>query len=313
MSHVVAVAGGTGQLGRAIVEAIEADGKYELMIFARSTSAEKEKAAGGVPIIAVDYSSVDSLVEALEKHKIDTLFSVVDANGGAESEFNLIKAADKSKVTKRFVPNIWGSEYREEQAKYFPIAKSKLDALAMLENTSLEWTAWYVGWFLDFYVAPRVKTYMFPFSAFIDMAHDVAAIPGTGDVPVVYTYTFDIAAFAAASLSLPKWEKETYAVGDRLTVNEFLAIAEEVKGTKFAVSHDSMETMSAGKSTQLPAYEPLYSVMPKEVLTGVIAVFGVMFENGQFDFEGKHLINTEFPEIKPRKVREMLVEAWGKK
>jgi len=196
-----------------------------------------------------------------------------------------------------------------------------------------------VGWFLDFYVAPRVKTYMFPFSAFIDMAHDVAAIPGTGDVPVVYTCkscqpretipslvsetdadpatnspdTFDIAAFAAASLSLPKWEKETYAVGDRLTVNEFLAIAEEVKGTKFAVSHDSMETMSAGKSTQLPAYEPLYSVMPKEVLTGVVAVFGVMFENGQFDFEGKHLINTEFPEIKPRKVREMLVEAWGKK
>ncbi len=73
-----------------------------------------------------------------------------------------------------------------------------------------------------------------------------------------------------------------------------------------------METMSAGQSTQLPAYEPLYSVMPKEVLTGVIAVFGVMFENGQFDFEGKHFINTEFPEIKPRKVREMLVEAWGK-
>jgi len=62
----------------------------------------------------VDYSSVDSLVEALEKHKIDTLFSVVDANNGAESEFNLIKAADKSKATKRFVPNIWGSEYREE-------------------------------------------------------------------------------------------------------------------------------------------------------------------------------------------------------
>jgi len=36
MSHVVAVAGGTGQLGRALVEAIKADGKYELMIFARS-------------------------------------------------------------------------------------------------------------------------------------------------------------------------------------------------------------------------------------------------------------------------------------
>ncbi|TKA79787.1 hypothetical protein B0A55_03301 [Friedmanniomyces simplex] len=312
MSHIVAVAGGTGQLGRAIVEAIKADGKYELKIFGRSANPEKEKAAG-VPIIAVDYSSIDSLVEALETHKIDTLFSVVDANAGAESEFNLIQAAEKSKVTKRFVPNIWGSEYREEQAVFFPIAKSKLAALDMLEHTSLEYTAWYVGWFLDFYIAPHVKTYMFPFSAFVDIANDAAAIPGSGDVPVVFTYTFDIAKYAAASLQLPKWEKETYAAGDRLTMNEFLALAQEIKGTQFNVHRDSMEMLSTGKVTELPAYVPLYAMMPKELLQGVISVFGVMFENGQFDFEGKHLINEDFPEVKPRKVRELLVEAWGKK
>ena len=35
MSPVIAVAGGSGQLGRAIVEAIKADGKFEVIVFGR--------------------------------------------------------------------------------------------------------------------------------------------------------------------------------------------------------------------------------------------------------------------------------------
>lgn len=199
------------------------------------------------------------------------------------------------------------------QAEFFPITKSKLAALDLLETTSLEYTAWYVGWFADFYVAPHVKTYMQPFSAFVDMENNAAAIPGSGNVPVVFTYTFDIAKFAAASLQLPKWEKETYCIGDTLTVNEFVKIAEGVKGTKFNVSHDSMEMLSTGKVTELPSYPPMYAFLPKEQMQGMISVFGVMFENGQFDFSSKHAINVHFPHIKPRKVKELLTEAWGKK
>lgn len=80
-----------------------------------------------MPIIAVDYNSVDSLVGALEANNIDTLISIVDAAFGAESEFNLIKAADKSKVTKRFVPNIWGAPYAIEYVA-FPTPRSLSDA-----------------------------------------------------------------------------------------------------------------------------------------------------------------------------------------
>jgi hypothetical protein len=34
--------------------------------------------------------------------------------GTVDSELNLIQAADKSTVTKRYIPNIWGARMTEE-------------------------------------------------------------------------------------------------------------------------------------------------------------------------------------------------------
>jgi hypothetical protein len=34
--------------------------------------------------------------------------------GTLDSELNLIKAADKSSVTKRYIPNIWGARMTDE-------------------------------------------------------------------------------------------------------------------------------------------------------------------------------------------------------
>jgi hypothetical protein len=74
---------------------------------------DKEKEIG-VPIVAVDYSSVESVINVLESHKIDTLISTVDSNAGPEPELVLIKAAEKSKATKRYIPCLWGIEYTKE-------------------------------------------------------------------------------------------------------------------------------------------------------------------------------------------------------
>ncbi len=44
-----------------------------------------------------------------------------------------------------------------------------------------------------------------------------AAIPGSGDVPVVVTYSGDIATYIASLLTLDKWDNETCIVGNSLT------------------------------------------------------------------------------------------------
>jgi hypothetical protein len=76
-------------------------------------NAEKEKEIG-VPIVAVDYSDVDSVVRVLETHHVDTLISTVDSNAGPGPELVLIQAAEKSSVTKRYIPCLWGFRYTKE-------------------------------------------------------------------------------------------------------------------------------------------------------------------------------------------------------
>jgi hypothetical protein len=185
-----------------------------------------------------------------------------------------------------------------------------MDTVEALSATSLEYTAVYNGYFLDYFVAPKVKSYQPPMALAIDIANDFAAIPGSGDVPVVFTHTFDVARFAAALVGQPRWEKETWIIGDKLTWNEFLRVAEEARGAKFTVVYDSLDKLKTGQITELPSHPHLYPFFPKEMLRGFFAGFGILFETGVFDFKPSRTLNDDFPEIKARTVKELVFEAW---
>ncbi|KAF4462549.1 NAD(P)-binding, partial [Fusarium albosuccineum] len=107
---VVAVAGGTGQLGRTIVDALLADGSYDVIILVRRANPTAQKEIG-VPLISVDYANVDDLVSTLQSHNVNTVISTITTLGDNEPELNLIKAAEKSQITKRFVPSYWATDY----------------------------------------------------------------------------------------------------------------------------------------------------------------------------------------------------------
>jgi len=187
-----------------------------------------------------------------------------------------------------------------------------MSCLSALEATSLEWTSVINGFFLDYYVVPHVKSHLGGLTIAIDIANKTAAIPGSGDVPVVFTYSFDIGRFVAALLAQPQsfWDKESYIIGDKLTLNEVLAIAEEVRGSKFKTTYDSLVTLRSGRVTELPAHADMYPYFPKPMLQGILAVFGLLFEQGHFDFEPEKSLNSQFPEIETRKVRDLVEEAW---
>lgn len=63
----------------------------------------------------------------------------------------------------------------------------------------------------------------------VDIESDVAALPGTGNTPISFVHSSDIAEFVVASLDCPKWDEESYIRGGEATWNEFVKIAEEVK------------------------------------------------------------------------------------
>ncbi|KAJ3955755.1 hypothetical protein N0V92_007706 [Colletotrichum tropicale] len=321
---VIAVAGGTGNVGRTIVEAIVAAGKHEVKILARKmltkakANPDLEKEVGA-SIIVVDYANVEATTKALEDNNVHTVISAINMMpppGQVPQEIELIRAADASKTTKRIISSGWGIPHNESQTKELGSVPNKLKARAFLENETkdLEYAVVHNGFFLDYWAPQAEKSNMTPFALFIDIPNDSAAIPGSGNVPSAFTHTRDVAKFVAAALDLKKWDNDLYIVGDKVTWNEFLKLAEDAKGTKFNVAYDSAEKLKAGQTTELPGQIPAYPFFPKEAYQALAGTFGWWFENGTFDIppSGKKTLNELFPEIKAWKVKEILDKAWKK-
>lgn len=191
-------------------------------------------------------------------------------------------------------------------AAFFPIAKDKIALRDAVENTSLEYTVVINGYFTDYFV-PQLPTHMGSFTLFLDIPHNTAAIPGTGNVPGSFTHTSDVARFTAALLDTPAWPKKSYIIGETLTWNEFVKVAEEAKGVKFKVVYDELEKLERGEVTDLPGHEEIYEVMGREAVRGMSALFGIGFERGFFNF-GSHQKVTD---VTAKTVRELVREAWG--
>lgn len=110
-------------------------------------------------------------------------------------------------------------------------------AVEALRETNLQWTRIVNGYFLDYYGLPYLKSYLPPFTFAVDIANKAAAIPGTGNDIVYFTYTFDVAKFVVALLGLSDWDETTYCYGDKATWNEILQLAEESRGTLILPCH----------------------------------------------------------------------------
>ncbi|KAF4483508.1 Isoflavone reductase like P3 [Fusarium agapanthi] len=283
---IFAVAGGAGKVGPAIVEAIVENGEHAVLVLDREVTITQRKTwqedishifqakdVQGAQVMAVDYTDVDKLAATLETNSIDTVISTINALGDISAELNLIKGAEKSASTKRFIPSSWGVNYTEDMAPYFPIAQSKLNLIAALKAaSSLEYTGVYNGYFADYWVLPKVKSYQSPVVLVVDIANNFAAIPGSGDELVTFTHTFDSQPLSRCSL-----------------------YAEEAKGVKFTVKHDSIEDLKAGKITELPSHPHMYPFFPKPMLQGFFAAFGRMFVEGAFDLKPERTLNEQFP------------------
>ncbi|KAJ9412442.1 hypothetical protein QL093DRAFT_2570532 [Fusarium oxysporum] len=241
---VVAIAGGTGSVGRFIVEEIVVDGKLEVILLSHKANLALEKELGA-RILPIDYSDPNTIANLLEENHVDVVIAALGGRTPPEQEHGLIQAAAKSKATKRYIPSL-----------------SLFDAL---EKTELEWTAVVNGFFLDYWGAPNLKTYLDHLT-----------------IPAVFTYTKDVAKFTAKLLTLEKWEPVSYIIGDRLTWKEFTQLAEEVTGDKFEITYDSVELLESGKVTELPGHIPVYPFFPKEALQGMLAELGILFDQGIF-------------------------------
>lgn len=118
----VAVAGGTGGVGKTLVETLEQQSKFRVVVLSRSVSnlpndsissllmnqkESKEMPATGTLYVQIDYNDVPALTRQLEHHNIHTIISAIGliSEETSNSQMHLIEAAEKSEVTKRFIPS----------------------------------------------------------------------------------------------------------------------------------------------------------------------------------------------------------------
>jgi nucleoside-diphosphate-sugar epimerase len=230
----------------------------------------------------------------------------MDSEASSTAQLNLIAAADRSNVTKRFVPSEFGAKVDEEVAELDPYANYWIENAKALKKTSLQFTRLAVGFFMDYWGMPHIDTAMAPFKWAIDVENGVAAIPGTGEEKFTMTYTRDLARFVVRLLDEAEWPERAVIVGQNVTFNQVLDWAQEATGKRFKVTYDGAEKLERGEVT------PLYEGMEDSPMMKLAEIFGKMVVKGFIlvgEEDGESL-NERFPELDVTTVEGMIRKTW---
>ncbi|KAF7555025.1 hypothetical protein G7Z17_g2469 [Cylindrodendrum hubeiense] len=305
----VAIAGGTGAMGKTLADVLVGQTKHRGLILTR-----KERTTGDLPLpqFVVDYTDVASLTSFLEEHQVHTVISAfgINATSLATSQINLIQAAEASSATKRFIPSSFAIAYPTDGPSILPPLKSYFDSLDALEKTGLEWAVVNNGTFLDYYAPLTLKSHYNHGTVVLDVPNAAAGIPGRGDEPMTFTYTFDVARFTIAALDLPSWPRQLRIVGDTLTYNELTKLAEAARGVKFDVKYDDLEKLRRFEVTELPGHLEDYKKFPKEILLPFLSIFQRWMAEGYGIVPREGSLNEMFPDIEPLTASSLMDQFW---
>ncbi|KAL4819612.1 pyridoxal phosphate-dependent transferase [Aspergillus spinulosporus] len=306
---VIAVAGGTGGVGKTIVDVLTQQAKHQVIVLTRKAQ-ENNPILSRAKQVEVDYANIPSLTQILNEHKVHTIISAISLYGEEDSEaqLNLIRAAENAAETKRFIPSEYSFVQTEDLLPLDPSIKYFIDAADLLKASStLQFTRVIPGFFMDYWGMPYVKSQLSQMTIAVDMANCEAAIPGDGNDIIAMTYSYDTASFIARLLESEKWDEFSVVIGDEVTYNQLVEIGERVRGRKFKVLYDSADKVKEGAVTVLT--QPEGSGYSKEELKEATALMDRLVIGKAFDFpaairskdiEGQGLV----------KVEELVKEAW---
>jgi len=237
-SLTVAIAG-TGGIAGHIVDYLVAEKKHHVVVLTRKE--QPDLSQRGVDVRVVDYENIESLKSALKDvHTVISGLGVVSA----ESSRNLIHAAEASGV-KRFVPSEWAADVKAYPLM-LPLYAFKLEPRELLEKSKLEYTLVCDGLFMDYLLPKGAKKYFKDVGIPISVPDKKAVIPGNGEALVTLTTGDDIGHAIGELLHVADgaWEKYTYIVGETTTWNKITHAAEQITGTKFAVTYRSEQEIN---------------------------------------------------------------------
>ncbi|KAE8370008.1 NmrA-like family protein [Aspergillus caelatus] len=306
---IVAVAGGTGGVGRTIVEALVQQAKHQVILLTRGVP-KSDPLLDKTQQVQVDYNDTTALARILDQHEVHTIISAIGiiSDETSQSQLTLINAAAQSSATKRFMPSEYSFIQTEDLLSIDPSIKYWLAAAELLKKTTLQFTRVIPGFFMDYWGMPVVRTNLQPFTFGIDIASCQAAIPGDGNDVICMTYTYDMAVYIVRLLDEEDWPEFSVIVGSETTYNQLLQLAEEIRGKKFQVVYDSADKIKEGNVTIPPM--PANTGYSAEELKETTALVSRLTIAGVFDLPRENRLNARFPDIESTKLKDFLQNTW---
>ncbi|KAI8663557.1 NmrA domain-containing protein [Fusarium keratoplasticum] len=327
---VVAVAGGSGDLGSLIVKALFERGKHEVYVLSRGPPADSPERVSPLTgksytaFIQNDYTSIDALTQDLDMRRVEVVicaFSLRNDNA-CNAQLQLIQAADKASSVRRFIPSEFNIDYDLGDAVPYSNKRFHLAGRRTLEKTSLEFSYIYPGMFMDYYGMPKFPTPLRPLCFFIDPVNQVAVLPDDGEAKMSMSLTTDVARYTALALDLEKWPRVMTTTASTVTLKSLVRLFEKSTGRPFNVEYQPVSKFLEHESMLLPENGAIAELFPQRFpgglkqLRALIADLEASVALGAYDLdkiEGQLSLTEVFEgeTSSPTRIEDLMKTAWG--
>ncbi|KAK2002115.1 NmrA-like family protein [Colletotrichum falcatum] len=315
----VALAGGAGNVGQEVQDALLARGKHEILILSRRDAPTKTLSPG-VQWFKTSYDDVDQLSGALEG--VHTVLSFATGPGDpADAALKnmqkvLIDASIKAGV-KRFAPSEWATSKFDHMFWYdFKGEVREYLAEVNKEKKVIEYSLFQPGLFTNYLTYPFPSTkHVCLFETPINFDKHRAIVPEGGE-DAIFTLTTaqDFAKVVALAVEYEgEWPVVGGIRGARMTVGQVIALGEKIRGKPFEVTRLDPKDLEARvfKAPWVPHVE--HPSIPKESRDAISPrlfsgwLLGV--SAGNFDISDDW--NRRLPDFEFTQPEEFLATAWA--
>ncbi|KPM42090.1 hypothetical protein AK830_g4484 [Neonectria ditissima] len=312
---VVAIAGGTGGVGRTVLDAIAKSGKHKAVILSRT--AVLATAINEAKYVAVDYNNIEQMRAVFQANNVEAVVSalLLADEIAAQAQINLIRAAAQSGTVTKFIPSEYYIDFHAPIPGSDLFTNFQLEAEAeLLRHPQLTWTLIRNGIFLDHLTMPHnpQTTYISPYWVFVDIDHEQCVFPHDGLQPLVLTHSADLAAYIECLIGLPAkdWPRESLVASNKLQVRDLGSLVKKITGKDFKITYDSVEAIHDGHVTALPSNQAVFQDSSKgELFREVKRQVMLSMLSNAHQLPGKNLAEL-FPEVQATNIEDFLRAGW---
>ncbi|KAM0234860.1 hypothetical protein ACHAPO_006224 [Fusarium lateritium] len=311
----IAIAGGAGNVGREVLDALLARNRHEVILLSRKDAPETP-IAPGVKWFKTDYQNVDQLAKLLEGvHTVLSFMSISPGETGAGAQKPLIDASIRAGV-KRFAPSEWAAS-KLDHLPWYDFKRETREYLAEINKDKkvIEYTLFHYGLFTNYMTYPyKSSKHISMFEIPVNFNNCRALLVDDGEAVISLITAQDAAKVTALAVEYEEeWPIISGIKGADITLNDLVVLGETIRGKPFTVEKLKSKDLLAGEVKApwlpLPEHPSIPVAVRKELAANMVKGILIGFQDGAFQVSDEW--NKLLPNFKFTQPNEFLTKAWA--